>query len=163
VIKTAVEEYFPTPVPFEVLHRLFWGYIEFMVDKFLMKRHAMEILSYLSAKHYNIGLISNVFHPSIVYKELFTRWKIFDFFNPMLFSSDFPVKKPHPEIFRMAMNIYPDYLPEEFVFIGDTFDIDIIGAARAGMIPVWLTSHNHTPDWPDLCIINDLEDIRSIL
>jgi putative hydrolase of the HAD superfamily len=52
-------------------------------------------------------------------------------------SSEVGFSKPDPEIFRLACrNLNVD--PGESVFVGDLYDLDVVGALNAGMKPAWI-------------------------
>lgn len=61
-----------------------------------------------------------------------------DLFEVILDSELEGVEKPNPEIFERAL----DRLglgPEETVYVGDTWAVDVVGARRAGIEPVFLS------------------------
>ena len=52
-------------------------------------------------------------------------------------SSEYGVRKPHRAIFLTAAGKL--HLPPGDVwYVGDNYDLDVVGAAGAGMVPVWL-------------------------
>jgi HAD superfamily hydrolase (TIGR01549 family) len=138
VIKSSAEAFAGRQIPFAVLRKIFWEYLNFMSRYLFVHQESKPVLEYCKQQSYIIGLISNVFHPSIVYKELLIKWKIFDYFHPLVFSSDFLFKKPSERIFNHALQFHPHLNPAECVFIGDTYEIDIEGAVRSGLNPIWL-------------------------
>ncbi|NCB33451.1 MAG: HAD family hydrolase, partial [Erysipelotrichia bacterium] len=47
--------------------------------------------------------------------------------------------------------------PEEFAFIGDTFATDILGAVKAGMMPIWYCFEHY-------CVsLVEVQQLRSFL
>lgn len=98
---------------------------------------AREALEAVRARGLLIGLISNVFHPGLLYRRILDREGLFDYFDYTLFSSEFPVRKPHPDIFLHAAKML-GVEPEECLYIGDTFDTDIVGAQGVGMGTLWI-------------------------
>lgn len=98
--------------------------------------YAKEILTYLKPG-YNLYILSNGF------KELQSRKMesagIDGFFNGIVLSEDIGVCKPHPAIFEYALKV-TDSLPGESLMIGDNYDIDIQGAAGAGIDQVYYCS-----------------------
>src|SRR5690606_38016236 len=58
------------------------------------------------------------------------------------------VAKPHPEIFRVALD-QGGVGPSESVMVGDSWEVDVIGAVHVGLPAVWFdrwgstTDHNH--------------------
>ncbi len=163
VTKNTLETFLQKPVPFKVIHDIFWDYISYLTGCFRVRSEARPILEYIRGKGYIIGLISNVFHPSIVYKQMFTLWEILDFFNPLIFSSDLKFKKPDPRIFQYALACHPGLKPEECIFIGDTYNIDVRGAGSSKMIPVWMNNHSEADNPMNVAEITSLNDLREML
>ena len=68
------------------------------------------------------------------------------YFEKVWSSADFGKVKPSAEIFEMAvkevLDQYPDCSREEILFIGDTYETDIIGAHNAGLKAVWINRQN---------------------
>ena len=87
------------------------------------------------------------------------------YFNPIHISEAIGYRKPHPEAFLLtaeAMGI----APQEALFIGDTFALDVVGAKGVGMAVAWLDRQKTSPDLhaaqPDY-IIGDLCELLDIL
>jgi len=59
-------------------------------------------------------------------------------FDPILISAEFGVRKPNPRIFRAALERW-GIGPDEAVMVGDTLGADIFGAQNAGVRGVWAT------------------------
>lgn len=150
-------------IPYKIHHQIFWRYVQFMTDCFKLKPETKRILDYCQQKNYLLGLISNVFHPSIVYKELFSQWDIIHYFHPLIFSSDLYFRKPDPRIFLYALAFHPGLKPEHCYFIGDTYETDITGALSVGMVPLWLNSSTEKPNPDHVRTIQSLEELREIL
>ncbi len=163
VLRAELEKCLKKPVPFEIHKVIFWRYVDFMSDCFRLKPGVRDILEFCRSEKYIMGLISNVFHPSIVYKQLFTKWSIIDYFHPLVFSSDLYFRKPDRRIFEYALAFHPDLQPKACFFVGDTFYTDIQGALNVGMKPVWLNSEATVPDIDDVIRIHDLDELRLIL
>ena len=158
-----MERLLKKPVPFEVFQEKFWRQIEFMTGCFMLRSTVLPTLRALRERGLLIGLISNVFHPAIVYKEMFTKWGIIDFFNPLLFSSEFRFKKPHRAIFDYALTWHPGLSADEVVFIGDTWQIDVIGSRAAGYRPVWINSEYAERECDGIPVIADIGEIVDLL
>lgn len=150
-------------VPFDVFQEKFWRQIEFMTGCFILRSSVLPTLRSLRERGFLIGLISNVFHPAIIYKEMFTKWGIIEFFNPLLFSSEFRFKKPHRAIFEYALTWHPGLSAEEVVFVGDTWDIDVIGSRAAGYRPIWINSKYTDKECDGIPVIADIAEIVELL
>ena len=92
--------------------------------------NTLETLQYLEAKGYHLHLITNGFektqHSKLQYSGL-TR-----FFPHVITSEGSNSLKPNKEIFDFALNVTGARL-EESIMMGDTIDVDILGAFNAGM------------------------------
>lgn len=53
------------------------------------------------------------------------------------YSGDLGVAKPDPQIFRLAAERL-GRAPAELAYVGDRWDVDVLGSAAAGLAPVWL-------------------------
>lgn len=163
VEKKMLEQFTGRPVPYEVLRDKFWSQINYMTSCFTVVSGVRETLQAIQDEGLIIGLISNVFHPAIIFKELFTKWEIIDYFHPLVFSSEFRFKKPHKAIFDYALSWYPDLHSEETIFIGDTWEIDIIGARNAGMNPVWINREYGETHRDTIPVISKVNSILELL
>jgi len=163
VEKEMLEQFAGRSVPFEVLREKFWNQINYMTSCFTVVPEAREALEAIRKKGLIIGLISNVFHPAIIFKELFTKWEIIDYFHPLVFSSEFRFKKPHSAIFNYALSWHPDLLPEEALYVGDTWEIDITGARAVGMNPIWLNTEYKDSHRDSVPVITSVSSVVNFL
>lgn len=92
---------------------------------------------------YVLGVITN--GPKEVQEEQLQVTDIARYFRHVLISEEVGFAKPHPEIFRRALEL-TEVLPGEALFVGDTPEIDIAGAQRAGMHTAWINRKNRP--WP---------------
>ncbi len=162
-VTSLLEQFVGREIPYPIVHRIFWDYIRYFQNFLEIKPETHGVLEYCRNKGYIIGLISNVFHPSIAYKEMFTKWRIIRYFNPLVFSSDLKVKKPDPWIFEYALSFHPGLRPEECVFIGDTYYIDVRGALDSNMIPVWLNAAKSGENVERVLEISTLSDLMQLI
>jgi FMN phosphatase YigB (HAD superfamily) len=77
--------------------------------------------------------------------------------------------KPHHEPFRLCLEQL-NILPSEAVFIGDDWRMDIGGAKKAGIQPIWLQHYSVKRNWPDVNIdfpvitrLDELFDLLDVL
>lgn len=65
-------------------------------------------------------------------------------------SGDVGVAKPDARIFRLALDRFAATAPvRSAAYVGDRLRTDAIGAARAGLVGVWLDRHGVSPDEAD--------------
>ncbi len=79
--------------------------------------------------HYKIGVISNA---DGKIEDVLRRCNIAACFRTITDSSLVGYEKPHPEIFRQALQEMKA-VPEESLYVGDMYSVDYLGATGAGM------------------------------
>ncbi|MCK4330248.1 HAD family hydrolase [candidate division WOR-3 bacterium] len=125
-------------------------------------RDAKYVVENLAEK-FKLGVVSNGF-PDVQYQKLKTIG-IRHLFHCIVLSGEVCIMKPAPEIFWMANNSL-DNKPEECLYVGDSYNIDIIGAKKARMYTCWFNPDglyhldiNTKPDYE----IKKLNEILQIL
>jgi len=120
---------------------------------------ALEALRFCRDAGYVMGIVSNTVLPEWIIVEDLERRGIASFFDFMIFSSSHGRRKPHHDIFDHAL-AEAGVPAKNIVFVGDRFDADIIGAARAGMHTVWINPDGKpVPDRPRAdAVIRTLEE-----
>lgn len=91
-----------------------------------------ETLDVLSGRGLNTGIVSN--------SDGRLEWRlaelgILDRFDFVIDSAVVGVSKPDPEIFRIALD-KSSLEPSEAVYVGDYYEVDVVGARSVGMMPV---------------------------
>ncbi|MFZ3265038.1 MAG: HAD family hydrolase [Terriglobales bacterium] len=81
------------------------------------------------ASRYRIGVISNA---DGRIEDVLRRCEIADCFLSITDSGLVGYEKPHPEIFRRALETL-NARPEESLYVGDVYSVDYLGAIQAGM------------------------------
>ena len=85
---------------------------------------------------YDLGIIAN---QSVDILQILEESKINRFFKVIVLSSEVKVRKPDPEIFRLAMNL-ANTSPEHCIMVGDRLDTDISPANKLGMKTIRTTN-----------------------
>jgi FMN phosphatase YigB (HAD superfamily) len=80
-------------------------------------------------KRYQISVISNA---DGKIEDVLHRCGIADCFRTITDSGLVGYEKPHPEIFRQAMNSV-NAAPQQSLYVGDVYSVDYLGATGAGM------------------------------
>ena len=91
---------------------------------------AAEMLQALKSRGYHLGVISNNASLYNVFRVL-EDYGIRGFMEDVTVSSVTGYRKPHPEIFRIALR-QMQAKPEMCVYVGDTVSRDIIGPKQVG-------------------------------
>ncbi|QHS61598.1 YjjG family noncanonical pyrimidine nucleotidase [Chitinophaga agri] len=123
--------------------------------------HAKEVLEYLAAKNYPIHMITNGFE-EVQYLKMKSSG-IDHFFTHVITSESAGSLKPYREIFDYAV-AKAGATAETSIMIGDTLDVDILGARNAGIDQVYF--NNQVPvtgDPKPTYVINSLHELKDIL
>lgn len=104
-------------------------------------RGAKFVIENLVGK-FQLGVISNGF-PDVQYQKLKTLG-VKQLFNCIVLSGEVGLLKPDPRIFWKA-NTSLAREPEECLFVGDSYNVDVVGAKRAGMRACWFNPHHLRP------------------
>jgi FMN phosphatase YigB (HAD superfamily) len=97
-----------------------------------LRTGALEVLQELQAEGYVLGVISNTVQPAQFMAASLTRRGLAPYFAVQVYSSDAGVAKPHPAIFRRALDAL-GVAPAAAVYVGDRLVADVGGAQTAGM------------------------------
>jgi putative hydrolase of the HAD superfamily len=99
---------------------------------------SLELLDELRGRGLRIGLISNTFTPGRFMLPALDANGLGKSIDAIVFSSDHGKRKPHPSIFRDALDRL-GVRPERALFVGDRLEKDIAGAREVGMATVQAT------------------------
>ena len=99
-------------------------------------------LAALRAKHLVLGLITN--GSSNTQNAKIDLLQLRPLLDGIVVSEEAAVKKPDRRIFELALSQL-DLAPEETLFVGDHPINDVLGAAVAGLTPVWFRGSH---PWP---------------
>ena len=154
--KITFEELSLTPIDYSVFSE---NYLAIYSKKIFVISNAVEILDYLKPK-YSLGILSNGF--SKVQENKLSRLNMQSYFEYKIYSEDVGVAKPYPGIFSEAAS-KSNSKPFETVYIGDSYENDIVGAKNFGWQAIFFnpkkTSENNSlADFE----ISDLQEIKNI-
>jgi len=105
---------------------------------------ALEMLTYLQSKGYQLHILTNGFEES--QKLKLEHSGILPFFKNIITSDCTGYTKPNPIIFNHALTI-SNATPQNSIMIGDSFDADILGARSLGMKTIFYNPHKKTPQY----------------
>jgi len=118
---------------------------------------ALVALRHLRGR-YVLGVISNANTP-------LECLGLEDYFEHQLYAEDVGLVKPDPRVFELAMSRVP-CRPEDFVYVGDSVEFDVMGAMNAGARTIWFNPQDTAyPDGlarPDFEIA-DLAEVAGIV
>lgn len=119
---------------------------------------ALTTLATLHEKGYTLGLITNRSRPC---QEELESLGIAHYFDLVLTAGEVNVFKPDPAIFQHAL-ARTGTAPQNALYIGDNYYADILGAERAGLIPILLDPDRVFPE-AACSVINTLSDLHPLL
>jgi putative hydrolase of the HAD superfamily len=134
-------------------------FLDLLPTRTILFPYAFEILDYLAAKKYSLHLITNGFektqHSKLKYSGL-NRY-----FKEVITSEGSNSLKPNKEIFEYAFE-KTGARPQESIMLGDSIEVDIIGAMNAGIDQVFINHHRITTDIKPTYIVNSLKELEEI-
>ncbi|MBP8243563.1 MAG: YjjG family noncanonical pyrimidine nucleotidase, partial [Chitinophagaceae bacterium] len=114
-------------------------FLDLLPTRKLLFPYTIEILNYLQAKSYQLHMITNGFE-----KTQYGKLKnsgLEHYFSAVITSEGSNSLKPHKAIFDYAFQ-KTGAAPEESIMIGDSIDVDILGAVNAGIDQVHVNHLN---------------------
>jgi putative hydrolase of the HAD superfamily len=93
-----------------------------------------ETLTYLKRNGYKLGIISN--GQTSVQNVTIDAIDIRPFMGTIIVSETVGLRKPDPQIFALAMSELGASADETW-YVGDHPTVDVLGAAAAGLTPIW--------------------------
>jgi HAD superfamily hydrolase (TIGR01549 family) len=97
---------------------------------------AHATLDWLRERGYRLGAVTNRHLGGPVFREEMRRYGLLHYFEVLSISCDVGYMKPHPRIFRHALENL-SLSPEETMMVGDSLRADVRGAQALGMTAVW--------------------------
>jgi putative hydrolase of the HAD superfamily len=118
-----------------------------------------DMLDALRDAGYLMGVVSNCIFRGECLCHSLEDLGILDYFEFVMSSADYGMRKPHPALFRTAAaRLGVD--PADTWFFGDNLELDVAGAQCVGMTAVWYNAKGAAPgavtpdielhDWRDL-------------
>jgi putative hydrolase of the HAD superfamily len=104
-----------------------------------------DLLADLRERGIKVGVLSNTLWTREFHERVFRRDEVLHLIDGVVYSSEIPWTKPHPEAFRAALAAVGVEQPARAVFVGDRPFDDIHGAKQVGMRAV-LVPHSTIPD-----------------
>lgn len=130
-----------------------------------LRHGATEVLQALRAAGLRLGAISNTVQPARFMGPALVERGLSEFFDVQLYSSDVGVAKPHPAIFRRALDAL-GVAANQAVYVGDRLEADVAGAQAVGMkgvlIEVGHRVEQHSEIVPD-ARIRELPELLAVL
>lgn len=135
------------------------SFLELLPTRTILFPFAIEALEYLTGKHYDLHLITNGFE-STQHSKL--RYSGLDrFFKEVITSEGSNSLKPNKEIFDFAFE-KTGAQKEESIMLGDSIEVDILGAMKAGIDQVFINHNNIVTDINPTYTVTSLKELEEI-
>ena len=134
-------------------------YLVILPTQKLLFPYAVEIIEYLTAKGYQLHLITNGFD-NIQWGKLRSS-QIDHYFKEVITSEKAMSLKPHKAIFEYALQVTGAAVHES-IMIGDNLDADIKGAMDAGLDTIFVNHIHETTELKPTYTIYHLRELELI-
>jgi putative hydrolase of the HAD superfamily len=135
-------------------------FLQLLPTRTILFPDTKEVLQYLTEKGYQLHLITNGFEKTQHAK--LNHSGLAGFFKEVITSEGSNSLKPQKEIFEYALN-KTGAIVTESIMIGDTLDVDILGAMNAGMDQVHVSYNNAEQDIKPTYTVKTLEELKHFL
>ncbi len=133
-----------------------------------LRKNAAEMLRGLKELGLYVSVVSNTASLFQVFDSL-EEYGVRQYFDDITLSSITGYRKPHPNIFRIAL-AQAGFRPEECAFVGDTVSRDVVGPRKMGYGRVFRIDSELTPlkdigkfDVAPDYVVTDIYDVYKIL
>jgi putative hydrolase of the HAD superfamily len=134
-------------------------FLELLPTRKTLFPYAAEILYYLAGKDYQLHLITNGFEKT--QQSKLRNSGLDKFFREVITSENSNTLKPHKEIFDYAFE-KTGAKKEQSIMIGDSIEVDIMGAINAGIDQVYVNHLKETPAIQPTYTVYSLKELESI-
>ena len=134
-------------------------FLDLLPTRTILFPYAVEILEYLTNKKYELHLITNGFektqHSKLKYSGLDK------YFREVITSEGSSSLKPNKDIFDYAFK-KTGANPSESIMLGDSIEVDIIGAMNAGIDQVFINHLNIPIEVKPTYVVTSLKELEKI-
>jgi putative hydrolase of the HAD superfamily len=134
-------------------------FLDLLPTRTILFPYANEILQYLANKNYQLHLITNGFEKT--QRSKLKSSGLDKYFKEVITSEVSSSLKPNKEIFDYAFQ-KTGARPEESIMLGDSIEVDIIGAIQAGIDQVFINHLNISIDIKPTYVVNSLKELENI-
>lgn len=136
-------------------------YLQVVAEKAYLFPWALEALEYLHEKGYQMSVMTNGFK-EVQYHKI-ERCSLDKYFSHIFISEEIGFNKPDIRIFEFALQKL-NIAATSAVMVGDDYEVDIAGAAAAGIDQVFFNPHTEpsSEGKPATFRINSLKELMTI-
>ena len=143
----------------ELAEELSVRFLDLLPTRTILFPYTKEILEYLTDKGYVLHLITNGFEKTQHNKLMYSGLE--SFFKEVITSEGSGSLKPNKEIFEFALQKC-GAKEEESIMIGDSVEVDILGAMNAGIDQVYVNHLGTEPSVKPTYIVSSLKELERI-
>jgi len=154
------------PAATEVVRRALDAFYAVTQTNWILEADAIPVLQELQALGYRLAILSNASDNQDVF-QLVERFGIEPYFDFVLTSAVAAFRKPHPQIFELALAHW-GFPAEDVAMVGDTLRADIRGANASGLYSIWIDRRANRAAAPTStsrpqAVISSLADLPRVL
>jgi len=156
-------EYEPDTNRLELWESEYWKRVRTETTPFPETVHVLETLS----KDYKLALVTNTQGQKTTRSHRIAQFpEMMRCFETIIIAGEADIpEKPDPKPFLLCLERL-GVMPDEAVYVGDDWRIDICGASATGMHPIWLQHQSVRRNWPpregSVPIINTLDELLGL-
>lgn len=143
----------------ELAKKMGIAFLDILPTKTRLFPDTIDMLNYLRGRHYHLHLITNGFEKT--QHQKLASSGIAAFFEEVITSESSNSLKPHPEIFEYAL-LKTGAAKAESIMIGDTPDVDILGAFNAGIDQIYVNHINNREPVKATYTVTSLKELETI-
>lgn len=144
----------------ELAEKMSTIFLDLLPTRNILFPFAIETLSYLRDKGYQLHLITNGFEKT--QRSKLEHSGLADFFTEIITSECSNSLKPNKEIFDFAC-LRTRAAVSECLMIGDSIEVDIMGAYNAGIDQVYVNHNGIETEFQPTYTIRELRELQKIL
>jgi putative hydrolase of the HAD superfamily len=134
------------------------------VHGLVLSPHAHTTLAELRRRGLRLVIVSNAAFPAVSMRRQLHHFKLWDYFQDTIYSSEFGIRKPHRAIYEEALRL-AGVPGEQAVFVGDRLREDVRGPRQLGISAVLTHEFRQeaSDSEPDVPVISTLAELPAAL
>lgn len=148
-------------LPVDYAVKLVAEYLDSYMKAWKLFDDAIPALEALSQR-YILGMVTN--GDNLQQRQKVDRFNLGPYFKTIVTCEEAGASKPEKQIFDFTLSKL-DLRSHECLFVGDSYDRDVVGALNVGLHPVWLLRNGDTAGkaLANIQIIQNLTELTSLL
>ncbi len=133
-------------------------YISIRLPSLRLDPAAVPLLTALRPR-YRLGLLTN--GPGEMQWPKMERLSLEPYFDEILVAGDVGIYKPDPQVFEIILSRLNE-LPSRALYVGDSYQMDVVGAKHAGLFSVWLKNSKNNEPLDSVRPDAEIEELRHL-